>query len=257
MIKGIFKLLFLVPVFCWGQINVGPAIHNLNSRVTALENRPLITTADILAMGFLTNELDTIALGALGTYTQDHNIVHSELSNRISFVEGKADYPIRLYNVSSNKYLEFSGNTLKIYTNDSFCAQVATTNDLIPALDLITNNFLYLNGKILDIEQTLSNFNSVRNVKPYEGFLSVYSNTLYTATSEPSGIVFQSPEAYTNKESRITLHLYKGASSVTWFPNITWIYGASPEFQETGKTYVLQFESVDGNSWRGWVEYVY
>lgn len=188
MYKALF---FLIPTLCFAQINVGPAINNLNTRVTVLENKPELSFQDIVSMGFLTNELDLIAIGALNQYSNLQSIAYSNLNSRIT---------------------------------------------------------------VLETEVSKVGF---RFVKPYESGLSVASNTLYTASSEPSGIVFVSPEGYNNKENRITLHLYKGSSTVTWFNNIAWVYGAEPEFQETNKTYVIQFESLDGINWRGWVEYIY
>jgi len=189
---NISSLLIFVPFLAFGQINVGPAINNLNSRVTAIENTPPITSNEIASMGFLTNELDRTALGIIDVYTNYQNSVVSNLDSQIA-----------------------------------------------------------------GIQDGLHDYDKTRTVLPYQTSLSVYSNTLYTASSEPDGIVFSQPVGYTNKESRITLHLYKGSSSVTWFTNVTWIYGSMPEWQITNKTYVIQFESKDGNRWNGWIEYLY
>lgn len=88
--------------------------------------------------------------------------------------------------------------------------------------------------------------------------LNVYSNAIYSVTSGTAGITFPSPVIASNKESRFVVHLYKNSGNVTWFSPITWVYGEAPQWEYSNKTYVISLESIDnGQSWRGWVEYIY
>lgn len=191
MWKNIF---FLIPFLTYGQINVGPAINNLNSRVTVLENKDILT------------QLAIQSLGASWSNSPAFTISYQDITN---------------------------------WNNN---AEIGVTNGLA------TTNY---------VNNLFSSVIFSRGVNPTISFMSVISNTVYTSTAGISGIVFLTPETYPSKENKLTLHLYKGIGAVTWFQNITWIYGEDPQFPETNKTYVFQFESIDGVNWRGWNEYLY
>lgn len=239
-LKILFFTVFMSTLSVLSQINVGPAINNLNSRVFVLENKQ-ITVEEILNLGFITNEVDKIALEKIGDLTLLETDSKTNLVSAINEVNGKAMYPVRIYDSTTNNYIEFSGNDVIIFTNGVANSQVATTNDLVI---LQENIYQYLNN------QSLSRYVTTNS------YLSAYSNQIYHVTAS-NNVVFNTPESYTDKESKITLHLYKGTGAVTFFPNITWIYGESPQFEVTNKTYVFQFESINGLDWRGYIEYVY
>jgi len=127
--------------------------------------------------------------------------------------------------------MEFDGFDVLVYTNGVFYRKVATTNEIV-----IPSN----------------PYGASISTLP---FLSSMSNQVMLL-STGNGITFQSPEAYTNRENKITLHLKKEAGGVVWFPNLTWVYGESPDLIPD-KTHVFKFESVDGINWRGYFEYSY
>ena len=69
----------------YAQINVGPALNNLNSRVTVLENKT-ISVNDLLAMGFITNEEDRVALAALSGYSNLQFNVNQSFSSNLLYL---------------------------------------------------------------------------------------------------------------------------------------------------------------------------
>jgi len=242
MFKKIFSLYIVLFAFwCFADINVGPAINNLNGRVTVLETKT--TVEGIMAMGFLTNELDRIAISMIG----DTNLLNTGDSNlvfAVNTVNDKASYPVRIYDSGkntegTNTWIELTGSNILIYSNGSFFGQVATTNDLNVFLSFLQNSYL------------------IKGVETTSTYLSVYSNTVYKLDTGSSGIAFQAPESRTDKENKLTVHLFKNTGGVIWFPNITWVYEEAPQFEVANTNYVFQFESIDGVNWRGWIEYIY
>lgn len=241
MFKKILLSIFLIPIYCFSEINIGPAINNLHNRLIVVENKT--TIENLVATGFLTNEIDKLAFDAIGNMTL-LNTDETNLVLSINMINDKSSYPVRVYagNINTegtNTWIEFSGSDILLYTNNIFSTTLATTNDLY-------NLFIsILNGSTL------------KNIETINTYLSVYSNKVYKFSTGTDGIIFSSPEFIPNKENILNLHLFKDIGNVTWFNNINWIYGEEPQFEVTNTNYVFKFYSLDGTNWRGWLEYIY
>jgi len=242
MFKKFLSLFIALSAFwCFSEINVGPAINNLNNRVVVLEDKA--TVDGILAMGFLTNETDRTALSLIG----DTNLLNQAGTNlvlSINLVDDKASYPVKIYGgikntEGTNTWIELSGSNIMIYSQGECFGRVMTTNDLSVFLTLIQNDYI------------------TKSVETVSQYLSVYSNAVYKLDTGLTGITFPAPESRANKENRLTVHLFKNTGDVNWFPNVTWIYEEAPQFEVSNTNYVFQFESLDGVNWRGWLEYIY
>ncbi|MCK9154697.1 MAG: hypothetical protein M0P12_01135 [Paludibacteraceae bacterium] len=129
--------------------------------------------------------------------------------------------------------------------NSSFSRHVSETNAHFVTSELIgavstTNSYQYVLPNVL-----------------YTNKIILSSNAVYCVSNMNHNVSFEIPETVEGKFSSFHLHLIKGSGTVTFFPNITWVYGEIPELDSQGTTYVLGFESLDGQNWRGWLEYSY
>ena len=122
-------VLCLLAVCSWAQINVGPAIQNLNSRVLFLENKTL-TVEEVAALGFLTNETDYVAMSAIGALSGLETENKGTLVAALNEVNGKATYPLRVYGAQTNSYLEIDGFSVKVWTNGILAAEAATKEEV-------------------------------------------------------------------------------------------------------------------------------
>ena len=135
MVKKAAVLCFLA-FSALAQINVGPAIQNLNSRVLFLENKTL-SVEEVLALGFLTNETDSISMTVIGVLSGLSTSEKGTLVAAINEVDGRATYPFRLYGGATNSYLELDGTSVKAWTNGLHAATSATKDDIAGLVGMI------------------------------------------------------------------------------------------------------------------------
>jgi len=231
------------------EIDVGLALNSFNSRILSLESKS--GAQEMLNNGFvsymdrgysqaLTDNLTNLLL-KVDTRFGMTNLTLFGVETVL--IEG---VPIVQTNVVCKFIDNHTFEQIISGINSNFNSHISETNahyvttELIGAVS-VTNSYQYVLPSVSETNKFV-----------------LSSNAVYRISNLTQDIIFDTPETVSGKYSSFHIHLTKGSGTVTFFPNITWIYGEPPELDIEGTTYVFGFESLDGGqTWRGWIEYTY